>query len=190
MGKPKTIFQDPKYRSIVNVGLFVLITLIIHYTYRYWANTLDYFPISNTMHNLHQWFAEVVFRQSAWGVQHILAMDIHLLDNTMIWPQNIGAITINEGCSGVKQILQFALLMLCFPGPWRKKIWYIPMGMFIIHLVNLFRILVLAEVLELAPDYWHFTHDNIMRPVFYVFIFALWVFWVEKMQVKKENSKK
>ena len=30
------------------------------------------------------------------------------------------------------------------------------------------------------PDHWHFTHDWILRPFFYVVIFLLWVWWVEK----------
>ncbi len=179
----KAYINDLKYRPFINVGLFVIITLGIHFLYRYWAG-LNYPPIGNQMNALHAYFADMVYRQSAWLVQHVLGMDIKLLDNTMYWP-NGGYITVNEGCSGVKQIIQFVLLMLFFPGPIRKKLWYIPMGMLIIYMVNIFRILVLAEVLVHAPDYWQFTHDSIVRPFFYVVIFALWVFWVEKMQTKK-----
>jgi len=81
-------------------------------------------------------------------------------------------------------MIQFALLMAIFPGPWRHKLWYIPLGIFIVHLTNLFRIIGLAVVLVTVPDYWDFSHDNIFRPLFYVVIFGLWVYWVEKLKKK------
>lgn len=184
MNKIKQILSDAKIRPFINIGLFITITISIHFLYRYWAR-MDYAPINQQMHSLHLWFADMVYRQSAWLIQHLLGMDIKLIGNTMYWP-NQQWIAITEGCSGVKQIIQFALLMLIFPGPWRKKLWYIPMGMLIIYLVNIFRILVLAEVLVHAPTYWHFTHDNIVRPFFYVVIFALWVWWTEKLQTTEK----
>ncbi len=183
----KDIFKNPKYRPLVNIGLFIFITLAIHVSYRFWVR-LDYYPISNVMHNLHSYFSDIVFRQSSWLIQHVLGMDIKLLDNTMYWPDNTGYMTVNESCSGVKQMIQFALLMLVFPGPMRKKAWYIPMGMFIMYVVNVIRLLILAEVLVYLPDYWQFTHDSVVRPMFYVVIFALWVYWTERMQDPKAKA--
>jgi exosortase/archaeosortase family protein len=80
-------------------------------------------------------------------------------------------------------MIQFVLLFLIFPGPWRKKLWFIPLGLLIVHLTNLFRIAGLSVVTVTVPEYWDFSHDYLFRPFFYVVIFLLWVWWVEKLSV-------
>lgn len=178
--------EEKKLRPMVDVAIFILITLVIHYSYRFWATT-GYYPIHDFMDRLHDFLAHRVFVESSWFVQNILGMEITTIDRTMYWG-NTGYIAITHGCSGLKQILQFALLMMIFPGPWKQKLWYIPLGAFIVHLTNLFRIIGLAEVLVIIPDYWKFSHDYIFRPFFYVVIFSLWVIWVEKF--KNKNTTK
>lgn len=175
-----------KLHPLLDVFLFITLTLVIHFTYRYWA-TLNYIPLEPLMTYLHDFLANQVFHQSAWFIQKVLGMDITTINQTMYWP-NQGFIAINHGCSGLKQILQISLLMMIFPGPWKHKLWYIPMGMILIHLTNLFRIIGLAEVLVHFPDYWKFSHDYLFRPFFYVIIFTLWVIWVERF-MKKQKSK-
>ncbi len=177
------MLQAYKLHPLLDVFLFITLTLIIHFSYRYWA-TLNYFPLKGLMYVLHDFFANQLFNQSAWFIQHVLGMDITIIKHTMYWP-NHGYIAISHGCSGLKQILQISLLLMIFPGPWKHKLWYIPMGIIFIHLTNIFRIVGLAEVLVHFPDYWHFSHDNLFRPFFYVVIFTLWVIWVEKFMKKK-----
>jgi len=175
-----------KLHPLLDVFLFIVLTLFIHFTYRYWA-TIEYFPLGSLMIVLHDFLSDQVFHQSVWFIQDILGMDITTSNQTMYWP-NQGYIAINHGCSGLKQILQISLLLLLFPGPWKHKLWYIPLGILIIHLTNLFRIIGLAEVLVYFPDYWDFSHDNLFRPFFYVVIFTLWVIWVEKFMKKQKDN--
>lgn len=80
--------------------------------------------------------------------------------------------------------------MTFFPGPWKHKLWFIPLGLIIIHLVNVFRISGLAYYLKYTPpqEYWEFSHDYIYRPFFYVVMFALWIWWVEKILPKKKHT--
>jgi len=178
----KTFIKEKKLEPIVDVALFIIITLVIHFSYRFWV-TQGYFPLKGFMSTLHDHLSHRVFTESSWFIQHILGMDISISERTMTW-SNQGYIAINHGCSGLKQMIQFALLMMVFPGPWRHKLWYIPLGIFIVHLTNLFRIIGLAVVLVNIPDYWDFSHDYIFRPFFYVIIFSLWVYWVEKLKKK------
>jgi len=58
----------------------------------------------------------------------------------------------------------------------------------IIHLVNVFRISGLSILLLYFPKHWQFTHDYIFRPFFYVVMFLLWVWWVEKFRNKGKNT--
>ena len=129
-----------------------------------------------------------VFWPSAWIVEHILGYDINTLNTTIYFPNN-GFIAVNGSCSGLKQFYQWIFLMVLFPGPWKQKLWYIPLGMFVIHLVNIMRIVILSIILMKWPDQWNFSHDWILRPFFYVVIFTLWVIWVEKFRNKALRKK-
>ncbi|NOR88311.1 MAG: hypothetical protein GQ527_11950 [Bacteroidales bacterium] len=174
--------KERKLEPMVDVAIFITITLVIHFSYRYWA-AHAYYPITDLIASMHDHLSQRVFVESSWFIQNIFGMEITTIDRTMYWA-NDGYISINHGCSGLKQMIQFALLMMIFPGPWRHKLWYIPLGIFIVHLTNLFRIIGLAVVLVSVPDYWKFSHDYLFRPFFYVVIFSLWVYWVEKLKNK------
>jgi len=74
---------------------------------------------------------------------------------------------------------------MLFPGPWKKKLWFIPLGIAIIHLTNVLRIVGLAIVMNNWPWHFNFSHDLIFRPIFYVVIFALWLIWVERVHSRR-----
>jgi exosortase/archaeosortase family protein len=132
-------------------------------------------------------FINVLYEQSTWVVTHILNIKITEIKNGY-YCENGAGLVINEGCSGIKQILQFAVLMLIFPGPWKHKAWFIPLGMFIVHLTNVLRIVLITIVIEHWPANFQTAHDTYLRVMFYVVIFALWLFWVEKIAVRKPEK--
>jgi exosortase/archaeosortase family protein len=167
--------------ALRGVIIFAIITIVIHYSYRFWAMDLDYKPIHNQVMAAHDALSEIVYRQSSWFDAHVLKIPIITDDeNRVIHFEGNGFIGISEGCSGLKQILQVFLLFLIYPGPWKHKAWFIPMGIILVHLTNLFRITGLSVVVVNWPAYWQFSHDYMFRPFFYVVIFFLWVWWVEK----------
>jgi exosortase/archaeosortase family protein len=178
--KIKNFFTDPRYRQIQEVFWFAVITLSIHYSYRFWANNVHYWPIRAWMNELHQVMTGWVFTQSTWVDQHLLNIPLRLSGQTMYF-DNGSWISINESCAGDKQILQFTLLLLIYPGRWKHKLWYIPMGMVIIHLTNISRIVFLSLVSVYRPEWWHIAHDTLLRGMFYVVILVLWIIWVERI---------
>jgi exosortase/archaeosortase family protein len=183
IGEINKIIKKYKLYALKDVTIFIIITLLVHYSYRYWANTLEYRPIKDTMWKAHEGMSNMVFNQSVRIIDHVLKIPFNTDDRTFYFENN-GFITINQSCSGLKQILQYLLLMLIFPGPWKHKAWFIPMGIVIVHLTNLFRIAGLAVVTITIPQHWDFAHDNVFRPFFYVVIFMLWVWWVEVFRAK------
>jgi len=180
-GELNKIIKKYKLYVLKDVTIFIIITITIHFAYRYWANTAHYWPVEKTMYRAHDVMTQMVFDQGKWIIDHILNIPFTISDRTFYF-ENGGYITINHGCSGLKPILQFVLLMLIFPGPWKHKAWFIPMGIVLVHFTNLFRISGLAVVTIKMPEYWDFAHDNLFRPFFYVVIFFLWVWWAEKFR--------
>ncbi|GAB1404057.1 MAG: archaeosortase/exosortase family protein [Lentimicrobiaceae bacterium] len=179
------LFQiNDKLRPFTDALLAAVITYGFHLLYRYFASDINSWAWVNW---LNIWLSESVFYQSLWINQKILGLQIQTEEvRTMIF-SNGGRIWINFGCSGLKLMFQVTILFLLFPGPWKHKLWYIPLGWILMHLSNLFRIVSLSVIILWKPQYWDFSHDWILRPFFYLVIFTMWVIWVEKF---KNNPKK
>lgn len=126
-----------------------------------------------------------VFYPSRWIVENIIGYDIKSLDSTMYFSNN-GYVTVVGSCSGLKQFYQWIFLMILFPGPWKDKLWFIPLGLVVIHLVNILRIVGLSVTVMTIPEYWDFVHLWVFRVFFYVVMFAMWVIWVEKFTHRKK----
>ena len=176
--KFKGFWREPKYRFLRDVFLFVVITLVIHYSYRFWAQDLNYFPIQPWMTSLRDYMVLMVFDQSTWMDQHILGLDL-VKEGRLMQFDNGAAIRINGSCSGDKQILQLALLLLIFPGRWKYKLWFIPLGMILVHATNILRIVLLSLVAIWRPEWMGMAHDSVLRGMFYVVIFGIWLLFVK-----------
>lgn len=181
----KELYSGP-YSFIIDIMLFAVITYGFHLLFRYYA--LDIMSIS-AVNQSSAWLAARIYDISLWFDRHILGMHITTQDPNTMWFSNGGYIAVNESCSGLKQFYQVIVLFVLFPGPWKHKLWFIPLGIFVMFITNLFRIISLSVILLWQPDYWHFSHDWILRPFFYVVLFSLWVWWVERFSRKKPAPK-
>ena len=79
----------------------------------------------------------------------------------------------------------FVAFLFAF-GPVNKSLfWFIPLGLLVIHLVNLSRITLLFWVSIYMTDYMYFMHKYFFTAILYVVVFVLWVYWVRKFSVYK-----
>ena len=185
--KINRLIFDESFRAFREVFWFAVLTLAIHFFYRFWIYQLHYWPIQNWMTGLHQWMTGVVFSQSLWVDRHILGLIVFATGKTMIFSNN-SWITINESCAGDKQIMQFVLLLLLYPGRLIHKAWYIPFGVLVVHLTNILRIVLLSLVSVHRPEWWHLAHNSVLRGMFYVVILILWIVWVENFARKRSHT--
>jgi exosortase/archaeosortase family protein len=172
--------------ALREVALFMIITLVIHYSFRAWAGPLQFYPIRELVLDIRGWLSETVYYQSKYIILNIMRLDV-VVDDTkqiMYFPNN-GYLGVNMSCSGFKQLLQLIILFLVYPGPWKHKVWYIPGGTLLVYFTNILRILSLALVVQSNPANFDVAHDYIVRPFFYVVIFAMWVIWVEKFYTRR-----
>jgi exosortase/archaeosortase family protein len=179
-----TITNSKYYIAFKDVTLFIVITLAFHFLFRAIAPGLDKIQV---WQKATLFFQNLLFDNSTWIIKHILGLEFLKDGLKMTFVANNGYILVSSGCSGLKIFLQFIVLMILFSGPWKHKLWFIPAGLVIIHLTNIFRIVGLAQVTISFPQYWNFSHDYFFRPLFYVVIFTMWVIWVEYFCTKKEK---
>lgn len=196
--KLKELEVKYKLTPLREVGLFMLILLVVHFLYRILARRYNFHVLGIQVipPDLFDYVAHILFKNSLWINKHILGLHFTTIGDNYYFlnpkfpiekNQYLGWVGVGESCSGVKQLIQFLILMLLYPGPWKHKLWFIPFGMLIIHLVNVFRIVGLSVVLVTfkTQSIFTFSHDWIFRPFFYIVIFGMWVFWVEKIVKKK-----
>ena len=99
---------------------------------------------------------------------------------------------IGDPCNGLTLFALFTVFVLAYPGPMLKKLWFIPVGLLAIHLINLLRILALVLIVHYYPDpeVLDFNHNYTFTVIVYGFIFFLWYWWAEKMSGVKVTAPK
>lgn len=177
-----------KIEAFKEVILFFIITVVLHGLWRLWGNHFDYLVFGKDLAApAFDFLAGLVRDWSAWVANHILGIETETRGEMLVhdsW-ERLGVVF---SCSGLKQFYQFFFLMLLFPGPWKKKLWFIPLGIFALHLLNVFRIVVLYVIIIYKYSWFTFTHDWILRPLFYVLMFMLWVWWVERLAKSPKST--
>jgi len=170
-------------QPIEGIILFIIITLLIHYSFRYWANNLQFKPIAELVDNTQLWLSRLAFLHTSF-VMHFFGYQFTGSNNTITF-QSGSWMAINTSCSGFKQILQAFFLFLLFPGKIKHKLWFIPLAIGLMHIANIIRLTGVALTMYYHPEWWKFSHDYIFRGVFYLILFLLWVWWEEKFRLKK-----
>ncbi len=190
----KAYCKDPKNRSTVNVGLFILLIISFHFLYLGWQ-ALGYWPIGRLVYSLMVWSVDMVYSQSCWVLDRIFHVDITTLsEQRLIAAMNKDGgwarVIIAPECASLKQWMHWIFLMVLFPGPWKHKLWYIPAGLVIIEWTNVVRICGILLMQIPWPNSFHLAHDYIFKFFFYLVIFLMWVLWVEKFYDKKTTKPK
>lgn len=181
--KITALYRNPRYTSLIDVGLFILLILAFHFIYLGWQ-AIGYWPIQRTINALMQWASDLLYRQSCWCLEHVVGIDITTKSSEgMIFALDRNGSWVHVGviaeCASLKQWLHWLFLMLLFPGPWKHKAWYFPVGLVIIEWTNVVRVCGIFTALVHWPNSFHITHDYVFKAFFYFMIFLMWVLWVE-----------
>lgn len=91
---------------------------------------------------------------------------------------------IGEPCNGLKVFGLFSIFIIAFKGKWIHKIWYILLGILILHITNAIRIAILTIISAEQPTLLDFNHNITFQVLVYSLVFGLWYFWVNKLSKK------
>jgi exosortase/archaeosortase family protein len=106
-------------------------------------------------------------------------------DSNVIRHLNGNGVRIIWACSGIKQAYIFTCILLFSRGGWSRKIIYILGGLLVVYIFNLIRITFIAAAIQHHQDWFVFLHEYLTKYAFYAVIFAMWVFWEEKIALKQ-----
>ncbi|MFT7613241.1 MAG: exosortase family protein XrtF [Parvicellaceae bacterium] len=107
-------------------------------------------------------------------------------------------VRIGNPCNGMSLFGLFAAVIVAFPSNNSggrklnlKKLWFIPLGILLIHFINVIRVAILTVIASYNFEWLNFNHDVTFKVVTYAFIFLLWYIWINKMsgfKFKKQNE--
>lgn len=89
-------------------------------------------------------------------------------------------IGISDSCNGLVLFVLFIGFVISFPSKIIDKIKFIPIGIFLIYFLNVFRIICLTFIYIYYPTYLDFNHHYTFTLFVYFDIFLLWMTFVKR----------
>lgn len=128
--------------------------------------------------NLCQWILEQM------GYKTFASRDVN--DMQVFGVDGSNGVWIGGPCNGITLMFLFAIFVIAYPGSIKNKLWYVPLGILIVHTINIIRIIALALISYYNYEYLDFNHTYTFTFLAYSAVFGLWMLWVNKFS----NTKK
>ena len=95
---------------------------------------------------------------------------------------------IFEGCNGLNVMVVFLAFVVAFGGKPKKELLFIVAGLFVLHLSNLVRIILLYYTAIHQPHFFYYFHKYFFTAILYLVVFVLWFQWT-RMKPKHDSVK-
>jgi len=157
------------------LGVFVGFYLVMNLLYGWWITT----------HNEADPATVWVTQQSS-GLLNLFGEDTHTKPKVTaptisILKGSRSVVNVYEGCNGINVAIVFLAFIIAFGGDKKKMMWFIPLGLVIIHVANLLRVSGLYLVAEYFQQYFYYVHKYAFTASIYLIVFVLWWWWIEKI---------
>lgn len=101
--------------------------------------------------------------------------------STVLFNQDKRIIGVADSCNGLILFVVFSAFIICIPGKIKPKLWFIPIGVIAIYLINVVRIVCLTLIQIHYPAWLNFNHHYVFTLLVYGFIFFLWTIYINKI---------
>ncbi|MEO6305997.1 MAG: exosortase family protein XrtF [Bacteroidia bacterium] len=107
-------------------------------------------------------------------------------DYQVIGIDGSNGVWVGSNCNAITLFSLFSVFIIAYPGKLKNKLWFIPLGIVAIHILNILRVIALVLIAYYYPQYLNFNHTYTFTFLVYSFIFLLWMIWVNKFSIKKQ----
>lgn len=111
-----------------------------------------------------------------------------LIDLNLNWSEATHCVSINgrpalyigTPCNGLAFFGLFACFVIAFPASWKSKLWFLPLGILAIHVLNMIRVILLILNFYFYNRSFDFNHKYTFNFVVYGFMLLVWLYWAKK----------
>ena len=169
--------KSPEFKFLIT---FIPLIITWYFTYHYLYKIDD---LLNFDSDSLTGFSKILSSQSNFILSIFnfqTSIEIHgdmVVAKIIDYPYSHG-VWIGEPCNGIKVFGLFAIFILSFKGDLIKKLIFIPIGILIIHFLNIIRIALLTYISAVNPYILDFNHNITFQLFIYGSMLALWYLWI------------
>jgi exosortase family protein XrtF len=162
------ILKQPLFLFILKILGVYLLWQIIYDTYLHSNSSIDLTLVELTIKHS-KWILDKLGFRTFSGAVRLIGID----STSGLW--------MGDPCNGIILFALFSSFIIAFPGSFKTKIWFIPLGISIIYLANVLRVVLLAIIqLYVSRSTLEFHHTYTFTYLVYGIIFCMWWIWVNK----------
>jgi exosortase/archaeosortase family protein len=170
-------------------NLFVLNMLVV---YAAWKLFSFYVKHSNGFMHI-AWVKFIIYLGTVYAAIASSILNI-FGENTVqtgigvFYPVQNKIIYVEDHCLAIPATVIFIGTILLFRGNWKSKLWFIPMGILFIAIINTVRIIFVCETfVYFTKQFFDINHTVVYVLITYALIFILIIWWMKKFAVQKRE---
>lgn len=163
--------KNPVIKFLIYLFLFYFIWYIIYEFIIHPWGKIDIGVINLTI-SISKFILESLGYVVFTGVERVIGVD------------GTGGLWIGDNCNAISLFALFTGFIIVYPGSWKIKVLFIPIGILIIQLLNVARVVGLAILDTYSRTWTEFNHTYTFTICIYGVIFLLWIYWVNKFSTK------
>ncbi len=132
--------------------------------------------VSACFYTMSNWLVNAVYAI----LSKMTSLQIELRSSSIFFVEQRTSIDIVWSCTGIKQMLFFMLVVLLYPKNSIHKLWYIPVGIVFVYLLNVLRITLIVYWCGEDMNRFQLLHEG-SKYVFYAIIYLMWILWDWKL---------
>lgn len=103
-------------------------------------------------------------------------IDIHMTAG-----QVVRIVMVQDHCLAIPAMVIFTATVIFFRGRWQDKLWFIPLGLLGVAVINLSRLVFVCLTFLYASDvFFKINHSVVYVLLCYTFIFAMLAWWIRR----------
>ncbi|MFD1873955.1 exosortase X [Hymenobacter bucti] len=118
---------------------------------------------------------------SVWGLQALgWQAGVAAANPNLLLLNGQPTVVVGAACDGLVLYVLLVGFVLAYPGPGQRRLWFIPMGIAGLWLLNVIRIIALALNHRYSPETFEFDHHYAFSAVAYAALGGLWLLWTRQ----------
>jgi exosortase/archaeosortase family protein len=173
--KWKSFFKDEATLFVIKIVAVYVVWKVIHFILHRPETGVIFKDWAAITYSFGIFYAKVTSR-----ILHLFGQNTFQIGYAVQYQPSMKSIWIQEHCLAIPAMVIFTGSILLFKGSWKNKLWFIPVGLIGIFLINTLRLVLLSVTFErFSEAFYQFNHSYVYLIFSYSLIFLLIAWWMK-----------